>query len=76
MNNVSFRYANINDTSKILFFIKEIADYEKMTNEVICTEESLNDWLFNKKVAEVIFIEYDKKEIGFALFFHNFSTFV
>ena len=76
MNNISFRYANINDTSKILFFIKKIADYEKMTNEVICTEESLNDWLFNKKVAEVIFIEYNKKEIGFALFFHNFSTFV
>lgn len=76
MGNVSFRYAVKEDTAKILFFIKELASYEKMIDEVVATEETLNEWLFEKNKAEVIFAAKDGKEIGFALFFHNFSTFL
>ncbi len=76
MGNLSFRYAVKEDIAIILFFIKELASYEKMLDEVIATEETLDEWLFTKKKAEVIFAVKDGKEIGFALFFHNFSTFL
>lgn len=76
MNNLTFRYANENDTALILQFIKELADYEHMLNEVIATEELLQEWIFEKKKAEVIFAMENGKEVGFALFFHNFSTFL
>lgn len=74
-NNLSFRYATRDDVELILYFIKAIAKYEKMEDEVIATKESLEYWLFDKTQAEVIFAMLDNKEIGFALFFHNFSTF-
>ena len=73
---IKFRFATIEDTSKILFFIKELAKYEKLENEVVGTEELLKKWLFEKKKAEVIFGLEGEKEVGFALFFHNFSTFL
>lgn len=76
MNTVEFRYATENDVDKILFFIKGIAEYEKMSDEVVTTEALLREWVFEKKSAEVIFAMEDGKEVGFALFFHNFSTFV
>ena len=47
-----------------------------MEDQVIATEKSLKDWLFNKKVAKVIFAVENGKEVGFALYFFNFSTFV
>ena len=73
---LTFRYANQSDTALILQFIRALADYEKMSEEVIATEELLNEWLFDKKNAEVIFAIKDEIEVGFALFFHNFSTFL
>lgn len=73
---LSFRYATRKDTSLILQFIKELADYEKMLNEVVADEKTLEKWIFDKQKAEVIFAIVDGKEIGFALFFHNFSTFL
>lgn len=76
MSTMRFRYAAEDDTEKILFFIKELASYEKMLDEVIATEELLKEWIFEKKKAEVIFVMEDEKEVGFALFFHNFSTFL
>lgn len=72
----SFRFAEKKDTGLILEFIKELADYEKMLDEVVATEEVLGDWIFNKKTAEVIFVMENDVEVGFALFFHNFSTFL
>lgn len=75
-NNLEFRFAQENDVEKILFFIKELADYEKMLNEVVATKELLQEWIFEKKKAEVVFAILDGEEIGFALFFHNFSTFL
>ena len=76
MNQIKFRYAEEKDAAKILYFIKELAAYEKMLDEVIATEELLKEWIFVQKKAEVIFAIVDDKEIGFALFFHNFSTFL
>ncbi len=73
---LSFRFAAAEDCGKILFFIRELASYEKMSDEVIATEELLREWLFEKHIAEVIFACADGKEIGFALFFHNYSTFL
>ncbi|WP_170841356.1 GNAT family N-acetyltransferase [[Clostridium] fimetarium] len=71
-----FRYANDTDVKLILYFIKELATYENMLDEVVATPELLQEWIFVKKKAEVIFAVVDGKEIGIALFFHNFSTFV
>lgn len=76
MEDFTIRFAERSDVSKILYFIKELAEYEKMADEVVATEELLTEWIFEKNGAEVIFAVVDKKEIGFALFFHNFSTFL
>ncbi len=74
---VSLRFANSGDSKQILEFIRELAVYERMSGEVLATEESVKNTLFGKKVyAEVIFAELDGKAVGFALFFHNYSTFV
>lgn len=73
---LTFRYAEESDTSLILQFVKDLAEYEKMLDQVVATEEMLKEWLFEKKTAEVIFAIADGKEVGFALFFHNFSTFL
>lgn len=72
----SFRSAGREDTHLILQFIKKLAEYEKMSDEVVADEAILEQWLFDKQKAEVIFVLEDGKEVGFALFFHNFSTFL
>ena len=74
--NLTFRNAERKDTALILQFIKELADYEKMLDEVVADEATLETWSFDKQKAEVIFAIKDGKEVGFALFFHNFSTFL
>ena len=73
---MSFRQAERKDTALILQFIKELADYEKMLDEVVADEAILEEWIFDKQKAEVIFALEDEVEVGFALFFHNFSTFL
>lgn len=73
---MNFRFAERKDSAKILFFIKELAAYEHMENDVVATESLLEEWIFDKKKAEVIFALNGEKEVGFALFFHNFSTFL
>ncbi len=69
-------FATEKDCAEILNFINLLAEYEKMQNEVVATEELLKEWIFEKKKAEVIFAVEDGKKVGFALFFHNFSTFL
>ena len=71
-----FRNATENDCALILEFIKALAEYEKMSDDVVATEDLLREWIFEKQKAEVIFALEDGHEVGFALFFHNFSTFV
>lgn len=73
---LTFRSAVEADTGLILQFIRALAEYEKMLNLVVADEELLADQLFRKKNAEVIFAVEDGKEVGFALYFHNFSTFL
>lgn len=73
---LEFRYAERKDVSLILRFVRELADYEKMSDEVIADEITLEEWIFDKQKAEVIFACVDDREVGFALFFHNFSTFL
>ena len=70
------RFATTQDIPIILDFIKKLAEYETMSDDVVATEELLNEWIFQKQKAEVIFALEDGKEVGFALFFHNFSTFL
>ena len=72
----SIRYAEPKDVTQILQFIKELAEYEKLLDCVVATEKLLHEWLFEKNKAEVIFGELDGECVGFALFFHNFSTFL
>jgi GNAT superfamily N-acetyltransferase len=74
--NFEIRFATEEDTKIILEFVKELAEYEKLSNEVVATEEILYNSLFIKKQAEVIIGEYNGEPVGFALFFHNFSTFL
>ena len=76
MEKVNFRFATEADVGLILQFIRELADYEKMLPEVVATEELLWEWIFEKQKAEVLFAMVDGQEVGFALFFHNFSTFL
>ncbi len=73
---MEFRYAKEKDVALILSFVKELAEYENMLDEVIATEQIYKEWIFEKKKAEVIFVVEDGVEVGFALFFHNFSTFL
>ena len=71
-----FRAAGRDDSALILRFIKKLAAYENMSDEVVADEKTLESWIFDKEKAEVIFALADGKEIGFALYFHNFSTFL
>ena len=71
-----FRFATRSDAKLILNFIKELAEYENLSSEVIADEKTLTEWIFDKQKAEVIFALHNGKEVGFALFFHNFSTFL
>ena len=73
---MDIRFAERKDAGLILRFIKDLATYEKMSSEVVATEELLCEWIFDKHKAEVIFALEEGTEIGFALFFHNFSTFL
>ena len=71
------RQAIIDDCSLILHFIKELADYEKLLHEVVADVATLEETLFgDKQHAEVVIAEYQGQPVGFALFFHNFSTFL
>ncbi len=73
---LTFRCAERKDTALILWFVKELAIYEHMLDDVVADEKILEEWLFDKEKAEVIFAVEDGKEVGFALYFHNFSTFL
>jgi len=76
MAELSFRFAVREDTPLILSFIRALAEYEKMADQVVATEELLAEQLFDRGGAEVLFALEDGQEVGFALFFHNFSTFL
>ncbi len=77
IESLQIRKAQKSDVPLILHFIKELADYEKLLHEVTATVELLEANLFGEKsVAEVVIASFENKDVGFALYFHNFSTFV
>ncbi len=76
MSDMSFRMAVPGDEEAILSFIRALAEYEHMADEVVATPELLREWIFEKNKAEVLFALEQGREVGFALFFHNFSTFL
>lgn len=73
---VTFRPAEEKDIALLLKFIRALAEYEHMLDQVVADEKTLADWLFDKRVAEAFFAMEGETEVGFALYFHNFSTFL
>ena len=77
MADIAIRPATVEDTPLILSFIRELAEYEKLSHEVVATEEALRESLFGERAfAEVLLAFVGGEPLGFALFFHNFSTFL
>lgn len=76
LDGFKIRFAERKDVSLILKFIKDLAEYEHMSDEVVATDALLEQTLFDQKKAEVIIGEYQQEPVAFALFFHNFSTFL
>ncbi len=75
LEDIKIRFADENDTGLILDFIKKLAGYEKMPGEVFATKDEIRESIFERKIAEAIICEYGNMPVGFAVFFHNFSTF-
>lgn len=76
IENLKIRETTEEDCSLILSLIKEIAEYEKMSDQVVATEESLKESIFENKRAEVVILELNEEAIGYALYFYNYSTFI
>ena len=76
MENFTIRAALEYEVGDILDFINRLAAYENLQSEVVATEEMLHEWIFARGNAEVIFALKGDKKVGFALYFHNFSTFL
>ena len=77
MDNLRIEKASEGDVPVILSFIRELAEYERMSDEVVATEDLLRTALFGERaMAEVVIAYRDEQAVGFALFFHNFSTFL
>jgi len=74
---LTLRFAGPDDTPLVLGFIRELADYERLSHEVVATEQGLRATLFGARpAAEVVIASRDDQPVGFALFFHNYSTFL
>ncbi len=76
MDHFRIRPAREDDIPALLGFIREMAEYEKMSDQVVATEELLHKWIVEQEKAEVLIPTVDGKSVGYALFFHNFSTFL
>ena len=73
---MEFRFAQRKDTGIILDFINRLSEYEHMSDDVVATEALLEEWIFDRKKAQVLFALQEGKEVGIALYFYNFSTFL
>lgn len=77
IDGLQLRLAERTDVGQILQFITALAEYEKLLDQVVATEQKLLDTLFGEQpYAEVVIAEYQQQPAGFALFFHNYSTFL
>jgi GNAT superfamily N-acetyltransferase len=75
-NSLNIRFSRESDIDIIIDFIKSLAKYTKLSDEVVVTEDLLKENIFQNKYAEVLIAEIDAVPIGFAIFYHNFSTFL
>lgn len=75
-NKICFRFATKEEIPLILSLIRQLAEYEELEDEVVATEEDMAEWLFQRKVAETLFILDGETVAGMGLFFHNYSTFL
>ena len=73
---MNLRAAKRDDTELIIEFIHKLAVYEKLEHEMTATKALIEKWIFQEKKAEVLFITENNQEVGFVLYFYNFSTFV
>lgn len=73
---LKFKKTTEDDIPTILEFIKKIAEYEKMLNEVVATEKTLKESIFQNNRAQALLIEFEDKIIGYIIYFFNFSTFI
>ena len=77
MSNLVIRFATSDDAATILAFIRDLAEYEKLSHEVIADETALRATLFGvRPAAEVLIADVDGEPVGFALFFQTYSTFL
>lgn len=76
MPDFRLRRAEPEDVGLVLYFIRQLAEYEGMLDEVVADEETLRRSMFEKHAASALIAEEDGKPVGFALYFYNFSTFV
>lgn len=74
--NFHIRRATAEDTPLILQFILDLAEYERLRDEVVADEDTLRTWIFEKGGAQVLIAQEGEEPVGFALYFHNFSTFL
>ncbi|MFQ8759358.1 MAG: N-acetyltransferase family protein [Intestinimonas sp.] len=72
----SIRKAVADDVPLILQFILDLAEYEQLRHEVVTDEDTLRTWIFERHGAEVLIAQEGDEPVGFALYFHNFSTFL
>ena len=70
------RKAGREDIPVVLELIKELAEYEKMSDDVVATPKLLEEWIFDKEKAHVLLGEAEGEIVGMALYFYNFSTFL
>jgi GNAT superfamily N-acetyltransferase len=75
-DDLRIRFAVVEDVPLVLDYIRKLAEYEHMLDKVVATEEVLREWLFEKGKAEAVIGELNGEPVAFALFFHNFSTFL
>jgi GNAT superfamily N-acetyltransferase len=74
---IDIRSATADDVPLVLDFIRGLAEYEKLSHEVVATEQGLRNTLFGeRRYAECVIASLEAKPVGFALFFHNYSTFL
>ena len=73
---IKFRYATREDIDLVYTFIKKLADYEGMPEAVKASKEMIEEWMFERKSAEVVFAVLNDKEIGFSLFYESFAAYV
>lgn len=76
MNKFTIRPARPDEAGVVLDLIRQLAVYERCENDVVADENTIRQSLFVERSAEVVLAEEDGTVVGFALFFHNFSTFV